>query len=97
MPLTPRQRRFAEEYILDLNATQAAIRAGFSAATANRAGSRLLSNVDIQTEVARLQTERSKRLGLSADRVLEELAIKYGESDSEINRARLHLEFLTEG
>jgi phage terminase small subunit len=73
--MTRRQQRFAEEYILDLNATKAAIRAGFSAATANRAGSRLLSNVEIQAEIARLQEERSRRIGLQADQVLEELAI----------------------
>ncbi len=49
--LTDRQERFCEEYLVDLNATQAAIRAGYSRKTANQQGSRLLVNVGIQTEI----------------------------------------------
>ena len=52
MTLTAKQERFVEEDIVDLNATQAAIRAGYSPKTANREGSRLLSNVDIQAAVS---------------------------------------------
>lgn len=48
MKLTDRQKTFCEEYLIDLNATQAAIRAGYSPATANRIGSRLLTNVVIR-------------------------------------------------
>ena len=72
--LTPRQERYVEEYLRDLNATQAAIRAGYSARTAQEQGSRLLSNVMVAEAVARAKAERSARIGLHADRVLEELA-----------------------
>ena len=46
--LTPKQERFCEEYLIDLNATQSAIRAGYSVNTANRIASELLSKLDIQ-------------------------------------------------
>jgi len=72
--LTPKQRCFVDEYLIDLNATQAAIRAGFSARTAQEQGSRLLSNVMVAESVARAKAERSARTGLTADRVIEELA-----------------------
>ena len=72
--LNPRQARFVEEYLIDLNATQAAIRAGYSARTANEQGSRLLANASVADAVARAKAERSARIGLTADRVLEELA-----------------------
>ncbi len=73
-PLTPKQQRFVDEYLVDLNATQAAIRAGYSARTAEQAGSRLLRNVQV---VARIQQKNGKRLQkveLTADRVLQEIA-----------------------
>lgn len=74
MSLTPRQERFVEEYLVDLNGTQAAIRAGYSARTANEQSTRLLANVHVAEAVARAKAERSARLGLHADRVLLELA-----------------------
>lgn len=74
MKLTDRQKVFCEEYLIDLNATQAAIRAGYSPATANRIGSRLLTNVVIRARVEKAMAERSKRTGINADRVLRELA-----------------------
>ena len=73
MPLTPKQRRFAEEYQIDLNGTQAAIRAGYSARTANRIASENLTKPDIAAEIARLQRERAERLELTADWVLSRL------------------------
>ena len=72
--MTKKQKRFVEEYLIDLNATQAAIRAGYSPDTAHEQGSRLLSNVMVSQEVARAMAERSKRTGVNADRVLQELA-----------------------
>lgn len=74
MALTDRQRRFCEEYIIDLNATQAAIRAGYAVKTAQEQSSRLLSNVMVQAEIQRLQRERSERTQIRADRVLREIA-----------------------
>lgn len=72
--LTDRQQRFVEEYLVDLNGTQAAIRSGYSAKTANEQAARLLANVSVAQAVAQAKAERSKRIGLTADRVLEELA-----------------------
>jgi phage terminase small subunit len=74
-PLTPRQDRFVAEYLVDLNATQAAIRAGFSAKNADVTGPRLLGNVGIAEAIAKGKEERNRRTGITADRVLEELAL----------------------
>ena len=63
--LTEKQQRFVDEYLIDLNATQAAIRAGYSAKTADVQGSRMLGIVKVQ---------RSKRTGVNQDRVVLELA-----------------------
>ena len=72
--MTDKQERFCEEYMIDLNATQAAIRAGYSSKTANEQAGRLLVNVSIQNRIAQLQAEQSRRTGVSADRVVRELA-----------------------
>lgn len=72
--LTEKQQRFCEEYLIDLNATQAAIRAGYSPRTANEQGARLLANVSISKAIAQAMAERSRRTGVSADRVVRELA-----------------------
>lgn len=72
--LTNKQQRFVDEYLIDLNATQAAIRAGYSVATAREIGSENLSKPDIQEAVAKEMAERSKRIGINQDRVVQELA-----------------------
>lgn len=69
-----KQDVFVEEYLVDLNATQAAIRAGYSVKTANEQASRLLANVKVQTKIAKAMAERSKRTGINQDRVVLELA-----------------------
>ena len=74
MPLNDRQARFVAEYLLDLNATQAAIRAGYSAATASQTGARLLANVKVAAAIAEAQAARSRRTEVTADRVVLELA-----------------------
>jgi phage terminase small subunit len=74
MSLNPKQARFVDEYLIDLNAKQAAIRAGYSERTAESQGSRLLSHAMVAAEVADRQVERSQRTGVTQDRVLEELA-----------------------
>lgn len=73
MALTDKQRRFVEEYLVDLNATQAAIRAGYSAKTASSQGERLLRNAEVRAAVSAGQKARSERTGITADRVLAEL------------------------
>lgn len=72
--LTEKQKRFVEEYLVDLNATQAAIRAGYSPNTAEQAGSRMLSFVKVQNSINIQLAERSRRTGINQDRVIQELA-----------------------
>jgi len=72
--LTDKQQRFCEEYIIDLNATQAAIRAGYCARTINHNTNQIMVNNGVQAEIARLKAERSKRLEIKADNVVKELA-----------------------
>lgn len=71
--LTAKQARFCEEYLVDLNGTQAAIRAGYSKKTANRMASENLSKPDIQLYIKELMEEQSKRTELTADMVIAEL------------------------
>lgn len=72
--LSEQRQRFVDEYLIDLNGTQAAIRAGYSVKTANEQASRLLANVSIQQAIAEHMAERSKRVGINQDRVVIELA-----------------------
>lgn len=67
--LNPKQRRFAAEYLKDQNATQAAIRSGYSKKTAKQIGSRLLTNVDIKAEIER----KLNKYEVTAERVIAEL------------------------
>ena len=70
--LNPKQLTFAREYIIDHNATQAAIRAGYSAKTAKQMGSENLSKPDIQVEIAKLESRACvEKLNLTAEFVLE--------------------------
>ncbi|OBX06194.1 terminase small subunit [Gallibacterium genomosp. 3] len=71
--LTDKQQRFIEEYLIDLNATQAAIRAGYSEKTARQIGNRMLTNVDIQEAIALAQNNRSQRTEITQDKVLTDL------------------------
>ena len=71
--LTEKQKRFVEEYLVDLNATQAAIRAGYSPKTANEQGARLLANVSIQHALQKAMQDREQRTVVTADRVVQEL------------------------
>jgi len=72
--LTPKQAMFVKEYLIDLNNTQAAIRAGYSAKTADVAGSRLLANVKVAAAIQEAMDKRSEKTGITAERVLEEIA-----------------------
>lgn len=72
--LTNKQRAFIDEYLVDLNGTQSAIRAGYSAATANRIATKLLSKVVIQEKIAVKQAARAKRTQIDSDYVLKRLA-----------------------
>lgn len=72
--MTKKQKLFVEEYLIDLNATQAAIRAGYSPETAGSIGSENLKKPEIRARIDKAMAERSKRTGISQDRVLLELA-----------------------
>lgn len=78
--LTEKQQRFVEEYLIDLNATQAAIRAGYSEKTAYSQAERLLRNVEVQSAIVEAKSNRSDRTKITQDRVLKELSrIAFGD------------------
>jgi len=72
--LTAKQRRFCEEYLVDLNATQAAIRAGYSEKTARFIANENLTKPYIQSRIQKLMEDRSRRTGVTQDKVIQELA-----------------------
>lgn len=80
MSLTPKQAAFVREYLVDLNATQAAIRAGYSARTAASIGEENLRKPDIAAAIQAAMDARAQRTEITQDRVLQELA-KIGFSD----------------
>jgi len=89
MSLTAKQARFVEEYLIDLNATQAAIRAGYSQKTAHVQGPRLLENVRVASAIATEKQKRSERVGVTQEMVIDRLwveATKEGEGASHAAR-----------
>lgn len=72
--MTKKQKRFIEEYLIDLNATQAAIRAGYSPKTAKDIGCENLAKPNISDAIDKAMAERSRRTGINQDRILLELA-----------------------
>ena len=72
--LTAKQKRFCEEYLIDLNGKQAAIRTGYSPKTAEQQGSRLLSNAKVQKYIQQLQKKTSEKLEITREQILKELA-----------------------
>lgn len=71
MALTDKQELFCREYLINVNATQAAIRAGYSVKTANRTASENLSKADIQNRIAELKNKRNEDEGINAAYVLQ--------------------------
>lgn len=72
--LTAKQQKFADEYLIDLNATQAAIRAGYSPRSADVQGARLLANARIRAYIDERMAEHSARTGVNQERIIRELA-----------------------
>ena len=70
-----RHERFCQEYLIDLNGTQAATRAGYSQRTAKQQGSRLLTKADVKARVEELKEERAERVQVDSDFVLRRLAL----------------------
>lgn len=88
--LTPKQRMFVQEYLIDLNATQAAIRAGYSAKTAQEQSSHLLSKVIIKEAVAAAMEQREQRAIVTQDDVLRGLLKEaLNEDDGASHAARI--------
>jgi phage terminase small subunit len=75
--MTPKQEAFVREYLIDLNATQAAIRAGYSADTASEQGSRLLGNVKVAEAIAQGKEQRAEKCEIDALWVLQEAKATY--------------------
>ena len=73
--LTAKQARFVEEYLVDLNATQASIRAGYSAKNADKIGPELLGKTRVAAAIAEAMKARSERTDITQDMVLRELAL----------------------
>lgn len=71
--LTPKQQRFVEEYLIDLNATQAAIRAGYSTRTAKSIGQENLTKPDIQKAIEEAQNKRTERTEVTQDYVISNI------------------------
>lgn len=69
--LTDKQEQFCQEYLIDLNATQAAIRAGYSEKTANEQGAQNLAKLSIQARIKELQDARQQRVQIDQDYVLK--------------------------
>lgn len=80
--MTPKQQRFIEEYLIDLNATQAAIRAGYAESGARTEGARLLADADIAAAIVEAKSDRSKRTGIDAAWLLTRLA---DEAEADLN------------
>lgn len=74
MKLNDKQQKFVDEYLVDLNATQAAIRAGYSEKTARSQGQRLLTNVDIQERIAERRAVIQNSTEITQERVIKEIA-----------------------
>lgn len=72
LALTERQQRFVDEYLVDLNGTQAAIRAGYSMDTARVQASQLLSKLNVQAAITEGRRRQQERTGISADKILKQ-------------------------
>ena len=72
--MTPKQQRFIDEYLIDLNATQAAVRAGYSPDSAGAIGAENLKKPQIRARIGKAIAAQSRRTGVTADRVIRELA-----------------------
>lgn len=99
--LTPKQKAFVDEYLIDLNATQACIRAGYSKKTADRIGPELLGNPCVAAAIQKAMQERQRRTEVTQDYViakLKEIADKdasdYTESDLKYSSKLKALELL---
>lgn len=96
MALNAKQQRFVEEYLIDLNATQAAIRCGYSERTAYSQGQRLLKDVEIGAAVEKAIAARSERTRVDAEWLLTRLADEAQADVADLYDANGHLKPVTE-
>lgn len=102
MTLNSKQQRFVQEYAVDHNATQAAIRAGYSEKTAHAQGYRLLQHAEIRSQLADHEASVADRLGITLEWVLDQLRDKAMSAQSERDQLRAlellgkHLAIFTE-
>lgn len=89
--ISEKQKRFCEEYLIDLNATQAAIRAGYSEKNASRIAIDLLNKIHVSEYLGHMREEQSKRTGITADKVLEEISrIAFTEDVEVSGKEKMH-------
>lgn len=86
--LTRKQQRFVEEFLIDLNATQAAIRAGYSKATAAAQASRLLTNANVAETIAAAQAKQAERAEIDTAWVIARLVDEAQNADKSSTRVR---------
>ena len=94
--MTAKQRRFCEEYLTDLNGTQAAIRAGYSSKSSYSQANRLLKNAEIKKYIDHLMVDRSKQLSLSARQVVDDHIAIRNMKVSDILDDSLHIKPVSE-
>lgn len=87
--LTPKQKKFIEEYLVDLNATQAAIRAGYSPKTARASAARNMKDVNIQAALQKARERQKARTEITADMVLKELLAIATDRADDMTNSRL--------
>ncbi len=100
MALNEKRQRFVDEYLIDMNASQAAIRAGYSCHRANQRGYFLVTNGDIKKEIDRKMTEKAEKLDISREKILSllmEEALNSENKGSERVAALSHLGRFTLG
>ncbi len=95
--LTPRQAKFVNEYMLDLNATKAAARAGYSEKTAGAAGGRLLQNVKIQAALNKRMTHRTERTEITQDFVLTGICRNIQQAENAEEQTPAHVQAAMRG
>jgi len=83
MDLSYQHQRFVSEYLVDRNATQAAVRAGYSQKCARQVGSRLLTYVDVRASVAQQTAETAKRLKIEREDILRGLQAAFAEAQAQ--------------
>lgn len=94
--LTDQQQRFVDEYLVDYNATQAALRAGYSPKTANQQGARLLANVGVKQAIRERNEQVSKKLTVTKDQVVGMMLELYKNASQKIPKVAFDGEQITD-